>query len=253
MVYSIQVGWDDVPHLTGDAKKDLWNSYPAHERDARAKGIPMLGAGRIYPYPEDGPNGCIIEPFQIPTYWPKAYGLDVGWNTTAATFLAWDQQSDIVYVYSEHYAGQQATALHAQAIRKRGDWMIGAIDPAAEGMIANQDDGRRMMQEYIECGLNLVAADNAVYAGITACQNRFQTGRLRIFRTCVHTVSEWRIYRTEKSQDGRTIKVVKKNDHAMDAMRYGIMTGLFHASIGPDDSGQFDNPSQLGRSTVTGY
>ena len=254
MVYSIQVGWDDVPHLTLESRKELWNSYPAHERDARAKGLPMLGAGRIYPYPEDGVNGVLVDPFPLPLHWPKAYGLDVGWNTTAATFGGWDMDSDIVYIYSEHYAGQMATAIHAQAIKSRGAWLTGAIDPNAESMVANMTDGKRVLAEYIECGLDLQMAENAVFAGITACQNRFQSGRLKIFRTCVHTISEFRIYRTEKTQDGRSIKVVKKNDHAMDAMRYLIMTGLHYASVGPsDDDEMFANPAQQGRSGVTGY
>lgn len=250
MVFSIQVGWDDVPHLTPESKAELAKSYPAHEIDARSKGIPMLGAGRIYPYAE---SEIIVEPFKVPSYWPRAYGLDVGWNVTAAVWGAWDGDSDVVYIYAEHYSGQQATAIHADAIRRRGDWLWGAIDPAAEHMVANMTDGQRVLQEYRDCGLNLVEAENAVYAGITACQSRFQTGRLKIFRTCVHTVSEFRIYRTEQTQNGRSIQIVKANDHAMDAMRYLIMTGLKHASIEPMDEDEHELFRDEGRSSVTGY
>ena len=45
----IMAGWDDVPHLSEEAKMDLLKSMPPHQRDARSKGVPSLGAGAIYP------------------------------------------------------------------------------------------------------------------------------------------------------------------------------------------------------------
>lgn len=250
----VQAEWSDAPHLTEKDKEELLSEIPASEREARTKGIPMLGAGRIYPYPEDGPNGVFIEPFDLPQWWPRAYGLDVGWNITAAVWGAWDRDSDIVYIYSEYYAGQQSTANHAEAIKARGHWMNGAIDPAAESMVANMKDGQRVMDEYLQCGCYLLKADNAVYAGITACQNRFQSGRLKIFNTCRNVRSEYRVYRTEKSQDGRTIKIVKQQDHAMDAMRYLIMTGMAAGTTPPDEEERFAHEiAQYGRNETTGY
>lgn len=251
MPYSVQVGWDDAPHLSEAAKEELRKSYPPHEVDARTKGIPMLGAGRIYPYDE---AAVVCDPFKVPSHWPKAYGLDVGWNVTAALWGAWDGDADVIYLYAEYYAGQQATAVHAEAIKRRGAHLWGAVDPASEHMVANMKDGERVLEEYRECGLHLVMADNTVYAGITACQNRYQTGRLKIFRTCVHTISEFRIYRTEKTQNGRSIQIVKQNDHAMDAKRYLIMTGMQYAQLEPSDDAH-DDPwaRNRGRSKETGY
>ena len=42
----------DVDHYTDDERKTIIDAYPAHERDARAKGIPQLGSGRIFPIDE---------------------------------------------------------------------------------------------------------------------------------------------------------------------------------------------------------
>lgn len=39
--------WDDCAHLSETAKKELWDSIPPHQRDARAKGVPALGSGAI--------------------------------------------------------------------------------------------------------------------------------------------------------------------------------------------------------------
>ena len=84
--FCIQASWSDVPHLDEDTKKQLIESMPPHMREARTKGIPMLGSGAIYPLPE---SLITCDPFEIPSYWPKAYGMDVGWNRTAAVWGAW--------------------------------------------------------------------------------------------------------------------------------------------------------------------
>lgn len=242
--YAQQITWDDVPHLTDKQREQLWDSIPPHQRDARTKGIPVLGAGQIYPIAE---SAIIVEPFAIPNYWPRAYGLDVGWNRTAAIWGAWDRESDTVYLYSEHYAGQQPPSVHADAIKARGDWISGAIDPASAG--ANQKDGTTLIGEYQALGLNLHPADNSVESGIMACYQRLAAGRLKIFRTLRNTITELRIYRRDENG-----KIVKENDHLMDAMRYLIMTGMMLASVEPVVIEELEERlQQRGRSDVTGY
>lgn len=240
--WCIQIGWDDVPHLTPEAKRELLDAFPIHEQEARARGVPMLGSGRIFPIDE---RLIIVDPFEIPHYWPRAYGLDVGWRCTAGIWGAWDRDADTVYLTSEHYMGQQLPQVHADAIRQRGDWMWGAIDPAAAG--ANQHDGKKLLDEYRNLMLNLVEADNAVEAGILALYRRMGSGRLKVFRTLANWLREFRIYRRDDKG-----KVVKENDHAMDATRYLIMTGLRHATTEPIDDGEFEIEDD-GRSSVTGY
>lgn len=241
----VQATWDDVPHLSPDVKEQLLSSIEPHLRDARTKGIPMLGAGQIYPLPEDS---VLCEPFHIPGYWPRAYALDVGWNKTAALWGAWDRNTDTVYIYAEYYVGQAVPAIHASAIQSRGDWIAGAIDPAAAG--ANQKDGSRLMDEYGALGLRLFPADNAVEAGIHACYQRLATGKLKVFRTCRNWLTEFRIYRRDEKG-----KIVKENDHLMDTMRYLIMTGMAHASIEPSELDDMEDEmwANHSRDAVTGY
>ncbi len=212
---TVSATWDDVPHLSAQAKEDLWNAIPPFQRDARAKGLPQLGAGAIYPVPE---SAIVCEPFEIPKHWPRAYGLDVGWNRTAAIFGAVDRETDTVYIYSEHSQGEGEPAVHAAAIKARGN-LPGAIDPASRGR--SQIDGRQLIQLYREQGLELTEAANAVEAGIFTTWERFSTGRLKIFSSCQQTLSELRLYR----RDTRG-KVVKENDHCMDGLRYFNMTGI---------------------------
>ncbi len=242
--YALQIGWEDVPHLTEKQKAEYLAAVHPSTRDARTKGVPVLGAGVIYPVPE---SVVVCEPFQLPGYWPRAYAMDVGWNKTAALWGAWDRESDTVYLYSEHYLGQVPPAVHAEAIRARGDWIAGAIDPASAG--SSQKDGTRLIDEYRALNLNLHPADNTVEAGIMACYQRMAAGRLRIFTTLRNTIAELRIYRRDEHG-----KIVKENDHLMDCLRYLIMTGMIYASSDPGEMEEYDGRAiQHGRSSVTGY
>lgn len=214
--YVVMASWDDVPHLTKEVKEKLWSSIPPHQRDARSKGIPALGSGAIYPVPE---SDIFIPDFEIPEYWPKSYGLDVGWNRTAGMWGALDRESDILYVFSEHYRGQAEASIHAEAIKARGDWIPGVIDPASRGR--SQQDGRQLLQMYIDLGLDLDVANNAVEAGIYEVWQRMSTGRLKIFNSCQNAKAEFRLYR--RDEKGR---IVKESDHLMDALRYLVMSGI---------------------------
>ena len=186
-------------------------SISPHQLDARMNGNPSLGAGAIYPVPEED---FLCDPFQIPAWYPRLYGLDVGWKKTAAIWLAHDRDTDIVYAYSEHYRGQAEPPVHAKAIRLRGDWIPGVIDYAG----TNQSDGKRVMRLYEDEGLNLHKANKAVEAGLLEVLDRLSTGRLKIFNTLQHTLGEIRLYR--RDEKGR---IVKENDHLMDALRYAVM------------------------------
>lgn len=224
--YLVTAGWDDVPHLDEKTKADLLRETPPHLRDARSKGTPSLGAGAIYPVSE---SEITCDPFSIPRHWKRCYGLDVGWNVTAAIWLATDPSVDCVYAYTEHYRKQAEPTIHAAAIKARGDWIPGAIDPAAGG--ASQINGKTLIEIYRRQGLKLTSADNTLQGedgGIFAVWERLSTGRLKIFKTCQHTLSEYREYRRDEKG-----KIVKEDDHLMDALRYGVMTGLRIATTEP--------------------
>lgn len=212
--YVVMAGWDDAPHLTPEIKAEMIKIIPAYQIDARTKGIPRLGAGAIYTTPEEG---IVIDPFELPNHWPRGYALDVGWNATAAIWGAEDRETGTIYLYSEYKKGREEPAIHAQAIRARGDWLTGAIDPSSRGR--SQKDGEQMIQLYRENGLRLVPADNTVEAGIFDTGERLAYGKLKIFSTLAETLKEYRLYRRDD-----TGHVVKKFDHLMDCMRYLIRT-----------------------------
>lgn len=222
--FLLTMTWDDAPHLTERMKEEMWKSYTPAERDARSKGIPTIGSGRIYPVVMDE---ILIDDFPIPRNWRRAYAKDIGWKKTAVLWGAIDGASDTIYFYSEYYQGQAEPAIHASAVKSRGTWIPGCIDPSANGR--SQKDGEQLMAVYQNEGLQLVNADNAVDAGIHDTWNRLSTGRIRVFKkSCPNWQQEFPLYhRDEKGV------IVKKRDHLMDCMRYFVRTGMQIAAYQP--------------------
>lgn len=216
--------WDDVPHLSEQDKAELLQSFPEYQRDARSKGVPQLGSGAIYPVSE---SDFVVDAFDVPHYWKRGYGLDVGWNMTAAVFTAHDAETDCLYVYDEYYRGKAEPASHAAGIRARGDWLTGVIDPASRGR--GQADGEQLLQKYRDLGLALIPAANGVEAGLFEVYQRMTTGRLKVFRHCKNWLTEFRLYRRDEKGN-----VVKRMDHLMDATRYDVVSGLPHHKLAPN-------------------
>lgn len=221
------ISWSDVPHISKEAQAELLEAIPIHQRDARSKGIPQLGAGAIYPVAEES---IVVAPFALPGWYRCCYALDVGWNRTAALWGALDPEDDILYLYSEHYMGESLPSVHAGSILARGRWIPGVIDPAARGRGSN--DGVRLYEEYVSLGLTtLTPANNAVEAGLHAVWQRLATGRLKVFSTLQNWLGEFRVYR--RNEKGA---VVKENDHLMDCTRYMINSGLVRAAQRPPET-----------------
>jgi len=216
---------DDAPHYTAEQRAAIIAQYPDHERDARARGIPMLGSGRVFPVSEEAIK---ISPFQIPAYWPRICGLDFGWDhPTAAAWLAWDRDTDAVYLYDAYRAKEQPVVMHAAAIRQRADWI-----PVAwphDGLQHDKGSGEQLAKQYKDQGVSMLSArttfedgSNGVEAGIAMMLTRMQAKTLRVFSHLDDWFSEFRMYHRK---DGRLVKL---DDDLISATRYGLMS-LRHA------------------------
>lgn len=212
-VFVLMADWSDVPHISVEQREKLLASIPPYQRDARSKGIPQLGSGAIFPVPE---SDVSVDDFEIPDHWPKMYAMDVGWNNTAAAWLATDRETGVSYIYSVYKRSEAEPSIHTEAIRARGDWIKGKIDPAARGR--SQDDGTQLMQSYIDLGLHLSTAKNAVEAGLYKLWQDFSSGKLKVFKSCTQFFEEFRIYRRDDKG-----KIIKTKDHIIDSVRYLYM------------------------------
>lgn len=225
---------EDAEHFTPAERLAVIAKYKPHERDARTKGIPTLGSGRIFPL-EDAAIRCA--PFELPPHWPRIAGMDIGWDhPTAVTWLAWDRDTDTIYVYAMHKLREQTPVVHAASIRARGDWI-----PVAWPHDALQHDkgsGQEIAEQYRKQGVNMlkdkaswpdklvrgvkVPGGNSVEAGLFDMLDRMQTGRWKVFAHLEDWFDEFRIYHREEG------RVVKKMDDGISSSRYGLMM-LRHA------------------------
>jgi len=240
----IHASIEDATHIPAAQRAEIIASYPAHERDARARGIPMLGSGRIFPVPEDALR---CEPFPIPKWWKQIGGLDFGWDhPTAGVHLVWDPDADVVYLIRTYRRSEETPLVHAASLKPWSPWMPWAWPH--DGLQHSKDSGEKLADMYRQHGLRLLS-DHArfedgtwgVEAGLALMLERMQTERLKIFDgLCEDWFEEFRVYHRK---DGR---VVKEADDLMSATRYALME-LRHARSAPVGEG-----GRFGHTTWTG-
>lgn len=221
---TVTIGWDDVPWIDDQTKKEILASTPPHLRATVSRGVPTIGSGAIYPIPLED---ITVDPFPIPPHYKKMYGMDVGWNCTAVVFGALDPDTDVLYIYGEYVDGKKVPEIHAASIKRTaGDWMIGAIDPSSQQ--GDKRDGEKLMRQYRSLGLRLREADNGVGDGIYKVWSRLELGKLKFFgATTPKLQNEYLIYRRDDNG-----KIVKEHDHSMDALRY-LVNSLQFANVSP--------------------
>lgn len=211
---------NDVEHYTDAEKASIIASYPPHEREARAKGIPTMGSGRVFPIAE---SEIIIQPFPVPRHWAQINGLDFGWDHPfGAVNLAWDRDADVVHVTKEYRQAESTPVIHAAAIKPWGAWV-----PCAwphDGYQHDKGSGVQLADQYRQHGLNMwpehathAEGGFGTEAGIMAMLERMQTGRFKVFCTCGMWFEEFRLYHRLEG------KIVKERDDLMSATRIGVM------------------------------
>lgn len=219
----------DAMHYTKEQADTIVATYPPHEREARAKGIPTLGSGRIFPIPEES---IAVDPFDIPAHWAQIGGIDFGWDhPTAGVRIAWDKDNDCIYITNAYRQKEQTPVIHAAALKSWADWMPWAWPH--DGLQHDKGSGDQLADLYRKNGLNMLPeratfedGTNGVEAGLMEMLERMQTGRLKVFRHLADWFEEFRLYHRK---DG---KVVKEADDLMAATRYAVMMKR-HAATKP--------------------
>jgi phage terminase large subunit-like protein len=215
---------EDVEHYTPEQRAAIVASYPAFERDARTKGIPQLGSGRVFSVNDDDLK---VDAFPIPAHWPQIGGLDFGWDhPSAAVRLAWDRDNDVLYVTACHRAREQTPVLFAASVKPWGAWLPWAWPH--DGLQHDKGSGAELASQYRGQGLNLLKVhatfedgSNGLEAGVSEMLGRMQTGRLMVFSHLAAWFEEFNLYHRKEGL------IVKLNDDLLSATRYAQMMKRF--------------------------
>jgi phage terminase large subunit-like protein len=224
---------EDAEHISREEKDRLIASWPAHEREARAKGVPMLGSGRIFTAPEDSiTEDAIVD---VPPFWHKLGGLDFGIDHPfGAVIILWDKDADVIHVHYCHRVKDALPIQHADAIKK-----LGASVPWAWPNDGNvrRDDGKPMADHYKRHGVMMLDhhatwPDGSVSteAGVLEMDEREKSGRLKYAKHLADLLEERRLYHRKDGQ------IVKLRDDLLSALRVAIMMKRFarQVQLGPN-------------------
>jgi phage terminase large subunit-like protein len=220
---------DDAKHIPPEERARIIAGYLPHEREARARGVPILGSGRIFTTPE----AMIVEaPIEhIPAYWRKLWGIDFGIGHPFAAVLAlWDVDNDCIHIHQTIRMSDAIPIVHAAAMKP-----IGAAVPVAwpkDGADREHGSGEPLMALYKKQGL-IMLPEHATWpdgsvsteAGLFDWDDREKTGRLKVAAHLSDWLEERRFYHRKDGQ------IVKIKDDLMSATRMVLMSKRFARAV----------------------
>jgi phage terminase large subunit-like protein len=223
---------EEAEHFDAEKRRKAIESYLPHEREARSKGIPMLGEGAVYQLSED----MITEdPIQAPAWWPRLIAMDFGWHDhpTAAVKAAWDRDNDCVHITALYKQSKQPLAVYAAGIVALGGNTIPVSWPH-DGLQHDKSSGEQIAHLYRSQGLKMLTEHaqfpddrkNGSEAAVWEALARMQTGRLKVDRNLHQWFEEFRSYHRK---DG---KIVAEFDDLMKATHYLLMMLRFAVADG---------------------
>lgn len=206
------------------------------ERRMRQKGEFVDRRGLVYTGWSRGDGdrwgpGHLCTPFEIPRDWARFRATDFGQTKENGTATVWFAVGDdgTRYLYREYYlAGEASFPVHAANVRALQPRDEDELIEGAVGDPASKEGRAAFAAAGMPCGLG----SNDVQGGISRLAELMRCvggrPRLKVFTTCVQFVAEVESYRRDANRrDGAPLK---KNDHLLDAARYGeALIAAWHA------------------------
>ena len=221
--------WADNPYLSRKEIAKLSASMDEATLQSRRYGRFAAREGLVYP--EFDERIHVIEPFSVPVEWQMKISIDPGLkNPLSAHWYAVDWDGNI-YVVAEHYAAGKDIDFHVRAILAMSEkigWKrdargrVEALIDSAAGQ-RTLAASKSVAELFSERGIMVDPhVDKDVFSGIERVKGYLGRGNglpdLYIFSNCVNMIREFKSYFW-----GSGDSPVKRDDHAMDELRYFVM------------------------------
>lgn len=151
------------------------------------------------------------------------HAMDYGYRNPTCILFASTDYDGVTTVYDEIYERERLIPDIA-SMYKSNVYSKKATRIADPSIHKTERDGKNVFQEFNENGVWWDRADNNVLQGISRVNQLFSVGKLRITKNCVNLLTEigdykWKAIKPAQERNNFE-EPVKKDDHAMDALRY---------------------------------
>ncbi len=222
--------WADNPFLSKKEIALLENTMDETILQARRYGKFCTREGLVYPEFDESVH--VIEPFDVPKEWQDTLSIDPGLhNPLSAHWYAVDYDGN-VYVVAEHYRAGEDVDFHARALheiserlgwKRDGKGRISALIDSAAGQ-RTLSSAKSVSELFYERDILVNPRVNKdVFGGIARVKSYLNRKNglpnLYVFSCCTNMIREFKGYFWGSGESPE-----KKDDHAMDELRYYLMT-----------------------------
>ena len=203
-------------------------------------------AGRIYSEFDEGYH--VLKDYRFHPEWPNYVAFDFGFRNPFVCLQIQVDPEDNVYVWDEYYKKGLSTPQHANNLKSHIQWRVdgGYYDPSGADQSAAIQQIWHETSRYNNAWLNSVSLDpapNEWRPGVDRVKEWLKLRptidamgyeedkvkpKLFVASDCYYTIREFNTYRVKEETDKVLEKKDpkeeprKKDDHAMDALRYFI-------------------------------
>lgn len=222
--------WADNPFLDPKEVALFEESLSEEDLESRKYGRFFDANGLVYKEFDERVN--VIDPFDVPKDWYDNISIDPGLNNPLSCHWYAVDYDGNVYVIAEHFEKNRDIDYHSTKIKQKCEqlgWFKGEngkysalIDSSAGQHTLN--GAKSVAELFDERGINVNTKVNKdLFSGISVVKsylkNSLGVSKLFIFRNCTNLIREIKSYFW-----GEGDNPIKRDDHALDEMRYYLMT-----------------------------
>lgn len=227
-IWHITMQWEDNPFLEKAEIELLTNTMNDESIMSRKYGKFSHAEGLVYS--EFDSNIHVIDPFDVPLEWHDNISIDPGLNNPLSCHFYAVDYDGVIYVIAEHYEKEKDIEYHSRAIQDIAqslNWhrdskgrLEALIDSAAnQRTLASAKSVSELF--YDNDILVNTKVNKDMFSGINRVKTLFncRPPKIYIFRNCNNLIRELKSYWWGKGDNP-----IKKDDHALDDLRYYVMS-----------------------------